>query len=116
MKALYTYTILEDSIMATQGKNGKFNASGKFLMRLPMSREGERVLDSIKQYINNDEYKLVVRYSGKRHHARALTTRKDDASSMRIYMHERHPEPSQYRHYKGTLTHLKRVLNADETL
>ena len=73
--------------MARDSKTGRFNTEGRFLMRLPMNREGERTLNSIKKYMNNDQYKLSIRYSGKRSNPKAYTTKREDATSMRVYLY-----------------------------
>ena len=61
----------------------------KFLMRVPMTLEGERFVEDLKRYLNKDTYKVITRYTGKRPNKYSAHTRKKDATSLRIYTEPR---------------------------
>ena len=61
---------------------------GRFLLRVPANRNGYSFLKRFKEYTNREEYKVVVRFSGKRTRS-PYSTRKEEATSLRLYLEPR---------------------------
>jgi len=76
----------------------------KFIARVPATRLGHVFVEGLKEYWNKEDYKLIVRYSGKRKTYFGGHTRKEDADSMRIYVEplKRSPRPTHHLNWKGT--------------
>ena len=67
----------------------------RFIARVPATKLGHVFVEGLKEYWNKKDYKLIVRYSGKRRTYFGGHTRKEDADSMRIYVEPliRSPRP-----------------------
>ena len=74
-------------------KTGQFNSQGRFVMRLPMTKAGKLALESFKKHLNKDEYRLAVRFSGKRNGKKDMYTPLKNATSMRVYIHRKKEDP-----------------------
>jgi len=61
----------------------------KFIARVPANDSGFKFVETLKGYINAVDYKIFVRYSGKRRTGFRGHTRKGDADSIRVYIENR---------------------------
>ena len=70
-----------------------------FIFRINKDAEGEKLLSDIKNTLNKDSYNLKVRFTGKRDTAYSGHTRKEDATSYRVYINAKRkdsPTPFDY--------------------
>jgi hypothetical protein len=67
----------------------------KFIARVPANESGYKFVQTLKGYINTADYKIFVRYSGKRRTGFGGHTRKEDADSIRVYIENRNQDPHQ---------------------
>jgi len=65
----------------------------KFIARVPANDSGYKFVQTLKGYLNTADYKIFVRYSGKRRTGFGAHTRKEDADSIRVYIENRNHDP-----------------------
>ena len=86
----------------------------QFLMRIPADKHGYRLVEDMKTSLNSDGYRLFVRYSGKRRTYFGGHTRKEDATSMRVYIEQKNAPKNETSRVKRELKKLLGSLdNAD---
>jgi len=57
-----------------------------WVLRVPANKTGERFVSQMKKYLNTDSYSIKQRYTGPRLHSRSHSTRREDATSIRLYI------------------------------
>ena len=94
----------------TQGVKMK---PAKFQMRIPADKHGFRLVEDMKMSLNRQGYKLIIRYSGKRRTYFGGHTRKEDATSMRVYIEPVSVPVDQdvFDYYRAELTRINREKN-----
>ena len=61
----------------------------KFVLRVENSFKGNQFIKSLKKHLNKNTYDVRIRYSGKRPKGTPqASTRKENATSMRVYISE----------------------------
>ena len=67
----------------------------KYVLRVENSFKGNQFIKQLKRHLNKNTYDIRVRYSGKRPVGTSkYSTRKENATSMRVYI-EGQPAPEQ---------------------
>jgi len=62
-------------------------AKEKFVLRVENTFKGNQFIKSLKKHLNKNTYDIRVRYSGKRPKGTPqASTRKENATSMRVYI------------------------------
>ena len=71
-----------------------------YQFRIDNTKDGNKFLDNLKHHLNKDSYSIKVRYTGKRQPANSHHTRKEDATSYRVYIlskrEQDHPNPFEF--------------------
>ena len=61
----------------------------KFVLRVENNRKGNHFIKQLKKHLNKNTYDVRIRYSGKRPKGTPqASTRKENATSMRVYISE----------------------------
>ena len=61
-----------------------------FILRVPATNRGRAFIEDLKEYLNNDTYKVgKLRYTGKRVTGFSGHTRMDDAKNIRVYLEDK---------------------------
>ena len=73
----------------------------KFVLRVENTYKGNQFIKSLKKHLNKNTYDIRVRYSGKRPKGtNQVSTRKENATSMRVYITDTEGEnATQTRYY-----------------
>ena len=73
----------------------------KFVLRVENTFKGNQFIKSLKKHLNKNTYDIRVRYSGKRPKGtNQVSTRKENATSMRVYITDTEGEhATQARYY-----------------
>jgi len=73
----------------------------KFVLRVENTFKGNQFIKSLKKHLNKNTYDIRVRYSGKRPKGTPqASTRKENATSMRVYITDTEREQdTQIRYY-----------------
>ena len=61
----------------------------KYIAKVPATKLGYMFIETLKENLNSDDYKVVTRYTGKRYTRFKGHTRKADANSIRVYINRR---------------------------
>lgn len=61
----------------------------KYIARVPATKLGYVFIETLKEHLNTEGYKIVTRFTGKRVTGFGGHTRKEDAESIRIYLKPR---------------------------
>ena len=77
-------------------------AKEKFVLRVENTFKGNQFIKSLKKHLNKNTYDIRVRYSGKRPKGtNQVSTRKENATSMRVYISDNQKDSelqSRYHH------------------
>ena len=80
----------------------------KYIARVPASKLGYVLIETLKEHLNTEDYRMVTRFTGKRTTGFGGHTRKEDADSIRIYIEPRSESSSPL---YGDVTPLKDLSN-----
>ena len=61
----------------------------KFIARVPATKLGYVFIETLKEHLNTEDFKMVTRYTGKRRTGFGGHTTKGDAESIRVYLKPR---------------------------
>ena len=61
----------------------------KFIARVPATKLGYVFIETLKEHLNTEDFKMVTRYTGKRRTGFGGHTTKGDADSIRVYLKPR---------------------------
>jgi len=57
-----------------------------WVLRVPANKKGEQFISKMREYLNTDSYSIKQRYTGPRPHGHSHSTRREDATSIRLYI------------------------------
>ena len=89
----------------------------KFIARVPASKLGYVFIETLKEHLNTEDFKMVTRYTGKRRTGFGGHTTKDDAESIRVYLEPRNEPPrGQYEYIRTDFIHEVARENTDMSM
>ena len=68
---------------------GSTESQMRYVARVPATKLGYVFIETLKEHLNTEGYKIVTRFTGKRVTGFGGHTRKGDADSIRIYIEPR---------------------------